>query len=93
MPRQSPGSGARRVNQDAIESVFERERLRTIERDQLHVSNARSFESFRHRADAVPMQVRGDYVPLRTGSARKQDRLASWSGAKIEDRVSLLDRQ
>ena len=55
MPRKRPGSGAWRVNQDAIEPPFERERLCAIKCDHFDVSNARGFESFRHFAHAMRM--------------------------------------
>src|SRR5712671_4998496 len=93
VPRERPCPGARRVYQNAIEPAFERQRLRAIDYDGLNISNARGFESLRHRSYTMLVQIRSDYVSLRPGRAGQENCFSTRRGTKIENGVSVLDGQ
>jgi len=93
VPRECPGAGAWRVYQNAVEPALERQGIRSIEYDGVHILNACGPESLRHFPNSMRMQVRRDHVSLEPGCACQENRFSTRRGAKIQNRISTLDRQ
>ena len=77
VPGERARAGAGNIDQNAFERAFEWKRLRSVQDDRLHVSNAGEFESLLHGAHAILVQIRGDHVALRSGRAREEQGLAA----------------
>ena len=72
VPGKRASAGAGDIDQNAIERAFERKRLRSVQDDSLHVSNAGEFESLLHGAHAICVEIRGDYMALGSSRARQE---------------------
>ena len=77
MPGKRARAGAGNIDQNAIERAFEWKRLRSVQNDSLHVSNAGEFESLLHGAHAIRVEIRGDDMALRSSRARQEHCLAA----------------
>jgi hypothetical protein len=77
VPGERARSGARDIDQNAIERAFECKRLRAVKDDCLHVSYAGAFESLAHRARAMRVQISGDDMALWPGIVRQEQGLAA----------------
>jgi hypothetical protein len=81
VPCERARAGAGNIDQNAIERAFERKRLRSVQDESLHVSNAGEFEPLLHGADAIRVEIRGDYMALRSDRARQEQCLAAGRSA------------
>jgi hypothetical protein len=77
MPRKRARARAGNIDQNAIERAFEWKRLRSVQDESLHVSNAGEFESLLHGAHAICVEIGGDDTALRSSRARQEYCLAA----------------